>query len=274
MKKLLLHVCCAPDATTAYLRLKEKFDVDFYFYNPNVHPREEYEKRLDATKKLAKVWNVKLIEGLYEPEKYFQAVKGHEHLGEMSYRCFLCIRQRLFKVAEVAQELGYEYFSTSLPTSPKKDFEMVVKAGKEAQERFGVKFYIEDFKKSGGYPLSVKLSKELNLYRQNYCGCIFSFREAIEQREKSKKERMEKIQRILKENDISIELDVDPEEFLITHNLLNNIGFDILQKLIPLIRPRTLVVERSIYEKYWPERKNARFGKFKVKIKVLEQISL
>ncbi|MCD6449796.1 MAG: epoxyqueuosine reductase QueH [Thermotogaceae bacterium] len=273
-KKLLLHVCCAPDATTAYIILKDKFNVDFYFYNPNVHPRKEYERRLDATRKLANMWKVKLTEGKYEPEKYFQVVKGYEHLGEMSYRCFLCIRQRLFNTAYFAKRLGYEYFSTSLPTSPKKDFEMVIKSGGEAEQKFGVRFYVEDFKKNEGYPLSVKLSKELNLYRQNYCGCIFSMKEAMKQRERSKKERMEKLQNILRENDISFNIEIDPNEFTVTSDLINRIGFEVLKKLIPLIRPRTLIVEKNIYERYWAGRKNAKFGKFKVKIKILERTFL
>ncbi len=271
-KRILLHVCCAPDATTAFLRLREKFaDVVFYFYNPNVHPREEYDRRLEAAKKLASAWEVELIEGEYEPQAYFEAVKGYEHLGEGSIRCFYCIKHRLFKTAEMAKRLGFDVFSTSLTTSPKKDYDMVFRAGREASNAFGIEFYIEDFKKEGGYPLSVKLSKELGLYRQNYCGCVFSLKEAMQKREESRKKRLSEIEKLREMLGLKESFPIDPEEYELSAELLEKIGFESYGRLISLIRPRLLIVEKSLYEKLFSGKKNARFGKFKVRIKVLER---
>ena len=268
-----MHVCCAPDATTAYLRLREKGEVTMYFYNPNIHPRSEYVKRLEATRKLARIWKVELIEGKYEPEEYFKAVKGYENLGEMSYRCFLCMRQRLLNTAKLAKELGYDAFSTSLPTSPKKSYQMILEIGKESEERFGVEFVVEDFKKNGGYPLSVKLSKELGLYRQNYCGCIFSYHEAMEERERSRRRRMEKLKDLLDRLSIEEAFDVDQEELSVSGEFIDRVGLENFGEILKLVRPRRLIVDFETYEKFWSGKKNARFGKFKVKIVVKDQVS-
>ncbi len=272
MRKVLLHVCCAPDATTAYLRLKKHFDTaDFFFYNPNIHPKDEYEKRLEATQKLAEAWDVKLIEGDYEPKRYFEAVKGYENLGEGSIRCFYCIRERLLETARIARKLGYDFFSTSLPTSPKKDFEMIAKAGKETEKAFGVCFFVEDFKKRGGYPLSVKLTKKLDLYRQNYCGCIFSLKEAEKTREESRKRRLQKLQKILSKLQIDLPSELDPEEFFVDEGLINQIGMENLGRILMLIRPRYLAVGEETYKRLWNGKRNARFKKFKVRLKILGQ---
>ena len=263
-----MHVCCAPDATTAYLRLRDKGKVTMYFYNPNIHPKSEYVKRLEATRKLARIWNVNLIEGEYEPQEYFQAVKGYEDLGEMSYRCFLCMRQRILKTAELAKSLGYDAFSTSLPTSPKKSYQMILDIGKEAEDLFGVKFIVDDFKKNGGYPLSVKLSKELGLYRQNYCGCIFSYHEARKKREESRRNRKKKLEKILEDLGIEKMFHVDQERIVASVDLIDRIGLESFGRILNLVRPRVLVVDRPTYEKFWSGKKNARFGKFKVRIYV------
>ncbi len=264
-----MHVCCAPDATTAHLRLSKMGEVTFYFYNPNIHPPAEYRRRLEATRKLASLWKVELIEGRYDPREYFRAVKGYENLGEMSYRCFLCMRQRLIETARLAKELGFDAFSTSLPTSPKKSFDMILEAGREAQSRLGIPFVVEDFKKEGGYPLSVRLSKELGLYRQDYCGCIFSYHEAKRQREESRRRRREKLEEVLSELGIDLDLPIDPDEMILDFETLEKIGEENLKEVIPLVRPRKLLVEEEIYERLWKGRKNARFGKFKVKLVVI-----
>ena len=268
-----MHVCCAPDATTAYLRLKDKGEVTMYFYNPNIHPRSEYIRRLEAARKLARLWNVDLIEGKYEPDEYFKAVKGYENLGEMSYRCFLCIRQRLLRTAELAKKLGYGAFSTSLPTSPKKSYQMVLEVGEEAEKSFGVKFIIEDFKKNGGYPLSVKLSKELDLYRQNYCGCIFSYYEAEEKRKESRRRRKEKLMELLRKLDLSEDFEIDQEELSVSGDLIKRLGLENFGEILKLARPKKLVVDVETYENFWMGKKNARFGKFKVRIIVKDHVT-
>ena len=272
--KILMHVCCAPDATTAYLRLRERGEITMYFYNPNIHPKSEYIRRLESTRKLAKLWNVNLIEGKYEPVEYFKAVKGYENLGEMSYRCFLCMRQRLLNTAKLARELGYDAFSTSLPTSPKKSYQMILDAGREAEEVFGVKFIVENFKKNGGYPLSARLSKELELYRQNYCGCIFSYHEAKEKREKSRRKRSESLKRLLGSLNIGEEkFSVDQERVFADPDLIERIGLENFGKILSLVRPKLLVVDPETYGKFWKGRKNARFGKFKVRISVINGLN-
>ena len=265
--RVLMHVCCAPDATTAYLRMKEKGEVVFYFYNPNIHPPREYEKRLEEVKKLSKLWNVPLIVGEYDVKSWYEDIKGYEHLGERSYRCFLCMRHRLLKTAKVAKELGFDAFSTTLPTSPNKIYEDIVRAGKDAQEKFKIDFIVEDFKKGGGYPLSVKLSKELNLYRQNYCGCIFSLKEIEKKREESRRIRREKLEKLLKDLNLGIDLVLDPDGLVLDGELLD-LDDETLGKVLSLIRPRKVVVDENIYLERWSGRRNLRFGKFKVRIEV------
>ncbi len=269
--KILMHVCCAPDATTAYIRLSENHEVTFFFYNPNIHPRPEYIRRLESARKLAKIWSVKMIEGEYEPEEFFKAVRGYENLGEMSYRCYLCIKQRLFKTAELAKKAGYDAFSTSLPTSPKKSFQMVMEAGEEASRKLGVEFVVEDFKKGGGFPLSVKLSRDLGLYRQNYCGCIFSYREAQKQREESRKRRRKELEELLRSLEISMDFEMDPQEMEVDEEFIERIGMENFGKIVKLLRPRRLLIDKETYVKYWNGRKNARFGKFKVKLSTKEE---
>ena len=265
-----MHVCCAPDATTAYLRLSKENDVTFFFYNPNIHPPSEYKKRLDATRKLSRVWKVPLIEGRYDPEEFFKAVKGYENLGEMSYRCYLCMKLRLRETARRAKELGFDAFSTSLPTSPKKSYEMILKAGEEAEKEFGVKFVVQDFKKEGGYPLSVKLSKDLGLYRQNYCGCIFSYHEAKRKREESRRKRKRELKELLKDLGIDIDFEIDPEEMIVDEGLIEKLGLENFGKIVRLVRPKRLVVDGETYKKYWDGKRNARFGKYKVRISLKE----
>ncbi len=270
-ERLLLHVCCAPDAITAYFRLKERYHPIFFFYNPNIHPEKEYEKRLEATKKLAKILNVELIVGDYNPETFFNAVKGYENRGEKSIRCYFCMKERLLKTAETAKKLGYTLFTTSLSTSPKKDTEMIKEAGVGAQKRVGVEFYFEDFKKRDGYLLSVKLSKELGIYRQNYCGCIFSLNEVNEKREKSRQLRMEKLKKFILENKLNQEFSIEPEIFKVDEQLITLLGLEKLYKLIEIIHPKKIVVDDRVYEKFWKGKKAIRCGNYRVKIYPLKQ---
>ena len=265
--KILMHVCCAPDATTAYLRMKEKGEITFYFYNPNIHPPREYEKRLESVKKLSSVWSVPLIIGEYDVGSWYTEIRGYENLGERSYRCFLCMKHRLFKTARVARDLGFDAFSTTLPTSPNKVYEDVVKAGKEAQEELGVRFVVEDFKKKGGYPLSVKLSKELNLYRQDYCGCVFSLKEITIKREESRRKRRERLEKILKDLGLNAGLKLDPEEFVLDGEFLQ-LNDEDLGKILSAVRPRKVVVDECVYRERWNGRKNLKFGRFKVRVEV------
>ena len=177
-EKVLLHICCAPDATYPVLYLRGRhYNVTGFFYNPNIHPKEEYEKRLGEAKKLSKELYFTLIEGEYDPKtlrKWFALTRGLESEKEGNYRCYLCYKERLEKTAELAKELGFDYFTTTISISPHKRSEWVFEIGEEMANKFNVKFLAADFKKRNGFKSSVILSHFYRLYRQNYCGCIFS----------------------------------------------------------------------------------------------------
>ncbi len=268
--KILMHVCCAPDATTAYLRLREKGEITFFYYNPNIHPPSEYKRRLDAVEKLAHLWKVPLIIGDYDVKAWYESIKGHEHDGEGSIRCLLCMKHRLNVTAMKAKELGFDAFSTSLATSPNKIYEMIVEAGEEASSMTGLPFVIENFRKNGGYPLSVKLSKELRLYRQDYCGCIFSLKEIREKRRRSKERRREELARVLKELKLEMNLELDPERFRLEGKLLE-LPDEILGRILVLLRPRRVLVEEGIAMKRWKGRRNLRFGRYKVRLEMVKE---
>tara|TARA_Y100000310_G_scaffold339368_1_gene431836 strand:- start:3962 stop:4444 length:483 start_codon:yes stop_codon:yes gene_type:complete len=153
--------------------LKKDYNVTLFFYNPNVHPAEEYDKRLGEAKKIAKLLKVPLIEGDYDTKKWLDAVKGHEDDKEGGKRCEICFRVRLEETARLAKEKGFDLFTTTLTVSPYKNADVINKIGKEL-EKYNVKFLSADFKKKDGYRKSIELSKEHKLYRQHYCGCIYS----------------------------------------------------------------------------------------------------
>ena len=175
--RILLHVCCAPDATVAFERLKEVGDVWGYFHNPNIHPRKEYLKRIDSFLKLVKKWHLNFVEAEYKPQDWFKAIKGFENEPEGGRRCEICIRYNLEKTAIKAKELGFDAFATSLTTSPHKDVKFINEVGKEIARKYGLKYIESTFRKKNGFLKSVEYSKKLGLYRQNYCGCIFSIRQ-------------------------------------------------------------------------------------------------
>ena len=168
--KLLLHACCAPCSSSCIERLKEYFDLTVYFYNPNMDSREEYSLRASEQKKLCEWFAVPLILEDYLSEDFLSIAHGLENEKEGGARCKKCFSLRLKKCANYAKANGFEYFTTSLTVSPLKDVERLNVIGKSVGESVGVKFLPSDFKKKNGYALS----RELNLYRQNYCGCVYS----------------------------------------------------------------------------------------------------
>jgi len=172
----LVHVCCAPDASYGILALRERFDVTGFFYNPNIHPREEHRKRLLATLDLQEKAPFPLVIGAGGDEAWEEAVRGLEDEPERGRRCEACVRLRLRETARKAAELGMSAFGTVLTVSPKKDAAMVNRVGREEAERAGLRFVEADLKKRDGYLKSVRISREMGLYRQRYCGCRFSFR--------------------------------------------------------------------------------------------------
>lgn len=188
---LLLHSCCAPCSSYCLEYLSQYFKITVLYYNPNLFPAGEYERRVSEQKKLVSAlptkYPVTLVEMKGEPEEFYSAVKGLEHIREGGERCFACFRLRLERAARYAKENGFDFFTTTLTISPLKNAQKLNEIGEEAGEKFGVRHLPSDFKKKNGYKRSVELSKVYGLYRQDYCGCVFSKRER-EEAEKAKGE--------------------------------------------------------------------------------------
>ena len=177
---LLLHSCCGPCSSYVLEYLTQFFSVKLFFYNPNIQPQEEYQKRLTAQKHVLERMNfsdVNLIEGEYNPDFFFEAVKGFENEPEGGKRCEICIKMRMEYSAKEAIKQNTDYFATTLTVSPHKNAIYINKTGEEIQSKENVSYLISDFKKKNGYKRSVELCRTYDIYRQNYCGCIFSINE-------------------------------------------------------------------------------------------------
>ncbi len=174
--KLLLHVCCGPCATAVIERLAPAYDLTCLWYNPNIEPLEEYNRRLEAARTVAASTAVRLVEGPYDNEMWRRAVAGYESEPEGGARCAICFRYRLAFAARYAAEHGFACFTTTLTISPHKNAEAINRIGQAIAADHGLAFLAENFKKRGGFQRSVELSKKLGLYRQDYCGCLFSRR--------------------------------------------------------------------------------------------------
>lgn len=179
--KLLLHSCCAPCSSYVLEYLTQYFSITVFYYNPNIYPPEEYELRVNELKDLLEKLPVKnkvtLIEKGYDPDEFYRAVKGLESIPEGGERCFACYRLRLERSAQLAREIGADYFTTTLSISPYKNAPKLNEIAEELGEMYDVKALPSDFKKKNGYRRSVELSGEYGLYRQDYCGCVFSKQE-------------------------------------------------------------------------------------------------
>lgn len=175
---LLLQSCCGPCSSYVLEALTPYFRVTVLYYNPNIQPRAEYDLRLENQRKIIAALPtpsaVDILECDYDGEKYDAAVKGLEAEPEGGARCTVCFRLRLEETAKRASELGYDWFCTTLTVSPHKDAERLNQIGRTLGERYGVPFLPSDFKKREGYKRSIQLSKEYELYRQDYCGCLYS----------------------------------------------------------------------------------------------------
>lgn len=179
--RLLLHSCCAPCSSYVLEYLSRYFSVTVFYYNPNISPKEEYDKRVEEQQRLIEAMAfthpVSFVAGDYEPEKFYEAAKGLEREPEGGERCFRCYRLRLQEAARLAAEGGFDYFTTTLTISPLKNAAKLNEIGEELGEIYQVAHLPSDFKKKNGYKRSVELSGEYGLYRQDYCGCVFSKRE-------------------------------------------------------------------------------------------------
>lgn len=185
---LLLHACCAPCSSAVLEVLVEHFDITIFFYNPNISPKSEFDYRLEELHRLLVEMNlteINIISPDYDESEFLNIAKGQETLPEGGARCKDCYRLRLEKTAEHAKKGGFDYFTTTLSVSPYKNAQALNEIGGALGEEYGVKYLLSDFKKGDGYKRSCQLSREYNLYRQNYCGCVFSKAQA-EEREKTK----------------------------------------------------------------------------------------
>ena len=179
--RLFLHSCCAPCSSYVLEYLSGYFQITDFFYNPNISPKEEYVKRAEELKHLIDempfVHKPVFLEGDYCPEEFFKMAKGLEKVPEGGERCFRCYRMRMEEAARLAAEGGYDYFTTTLSISPLKNAEKLNQIGAELADTFGVRYLFSDFKKKEGYKKSTEISKEYHMYRQYYCGCVYSKRD-------------------------------------------------------------------------------------------------
>lgn len=260
---MLLHVCCAPDLVPAYFHLKNIEKV--FFYNPNIHPKNEYDKRLFEVEKLSKKWNFKIIDSKYEPEVFFEYIKGAESFGENSERCDKCIFLRLFKTALKAKEIGENEFATTLTSSPRKNLDKINKIGKIIERETSIKYIETHFRRGIEYQKALKYIKEENIYRQNYCGCIFSLREQEEIQQKRLLERQKKLKDLGLEN-----LTLDPEIFIIDDEIFELIYND-FGKIIELIKPKILIIEKAFAEKFNLKNGWNKINKYNLKVKIVNK---
>ncbi len=176
--KLMLHACCAPCSSYVLEFLSRHFEILMTYYNPNITPEAEYSKRLTELERLLSgapfAKNVTLIPCEYNPSLFFDMAKGMENLPEGGDRCTKCYKLRLEQAAKLAKEHNCDFFTTTLSISPYKNSQKLAMVSLELEQEYGVKWLPSDFKKRGGYKRSIELSKEYNLYRQNYCGCVYS----------------------------------------------------------------------------------------------------
>lgn len=196
-KSLLLHSCCAPCSSAVLETLQEIFDITVFYYNPNISEEKEYRKRVEEQKKLITIFNekkkeysIKIVDGDYEPQKFYEMAKGLEQCPEGGERCFKCYALRLEKTAQMAKEGGFDFFTTTLTISPLKNAAKLNEIGEQMGTKYEVAFLPSDFKKKEGYKRSIELSKEYDLYRQNFCGCAFSKAESLKRDQERASERL------------------------------------------------------------------------------------
>ena len=183
LPRLLLHSCCAPCSSYVLEYLSAYFEITVFYFNPNISPEEEYGKRVEEQKRLISQMpashEIHFLEGRFDPKEFYGAVRGLEHIPEGGERCHACFRLRLEETARQASEKGYDYFTTTLTISPLKNAAILNEIGEELAGRYKVRWLPSDFKKKNGYRRSVELSREYDLYRQDYCGCVFSRQERM-----------------------------------------------------------------------------------------------
>ena len=183
---ILLHSCCAPCSSYVIEYLANYFNITIFYYNPNIYPMDEYLKRkkeqINLINTMKTKHSVNILDCDYDNDLYSNLVKGYENEPERGSRCSICFKLRLSKTAVVAKENNFDYFATTLTLSPYKNAKLINEIGLELENEYSVKYLGSDFKKRNGYKRSIELSKEFNLYRQDYCGCIYSKRDRERQK--------------------------------------------------------------------------------------------
>ncbi|MFA7315049.1 MAG: epoxyqueuosine reductase QueH [Candidatus Magasanikbacteria bacterium] len=177
MKKFLLHTCCAPCSIAIIEELKSQFDVTVFFYNPNIHPQTEYLKRKEQVIKVCKQWGIKMIDADYDPQNWYEKVRGLVQEPEGGNRCSICFEMRMAKAVQYAKENNFDIWSSSLTFGRNKRSDVINPIGLSLQEKYSVEYYDEDWKKKGRQERSNKLVGDMNIYRQDYCGCVYSLRD-------------------------------------------------------------------------------------------------
>ena len=189
--RLLLHCCCAPCSSATLERLQEDYETDIYYYNPNIEPEAEFRKRADEEVRFVREFRpdggVKVITAEYDHEAFEVIARGREQMPERGERCYLCYELRMRKTAEFARNHGYDCFTTSLSVSPYKNAAWINEIGEKLEKELNIRFLYSDFKKKNGYRRSIEMSREYGLYRQDWCGCVYS----REERERKKEKRRE-----------------------------------------------------------------------------------
>lgn len=179
--KLLLHACCAPCSSYVLEVLSNYFEITIYYYNPNIYPENEFIRRMEELKKFITEFPTKnkvtFIELDYNSNEFYQNIKGLEKLVERSMRCYNCYKFRMEESCKYASINNFDYFTTTLSISPYKDANWINEIGKYLEDKYNIKYLYADFKKRNGYKRSLELSREYNLYRQDYCGCVYSKQE-------------------------------------------------------------------------------------------------
>ena len=176
---LLLHSCCAPCSSSVIERLMPYFNITVLYYNPNIEPKVEYEKRKEEQKRFLEYFNVNMLDSDYDNFIWHEVVNGLENEPERGKRCYICYKKRLEYTANTARSNNFEYFGTTLTLSPYKNANWINEIGLNLEKEYNIKFLVSDFKKKDGYKRSIELSNKYGLYRQNYCGCEFSKRNSI-----------------------------------------------------------------------------------------------
>ncbi|WP_101772479.1 5-formyltetrahydrofolate cyclo-ligase [Peptostreptococcus faecalis] len=236
--KLLLHSCCGPCSSYCLEYLSNYFEITVFYYNPNIYPSDEYWYRVEEQQKIIELTDAKnlirMIEGKYETDKFYKMAKGLEHEPEGGKRCIKCYEMRLKEAAKIAKEFDFDYFTTTLTISPHKNSQKLNEIGELVGEIVGVNHLPSDFKKNNGYKRSCEIAKNYGLYRQDYCGCVFSKRESeireIKQEKKKIRESMNDLNKSLNKNymisaeDIIIEKLCSSEEYKNASTIFSYVG--------------------------------------------------